>query len=131
MNTNLIALGALAVLCGASSGCTAAVYPTGTVVTSYSAPVVVEEPVVMVEPAPMVVVRQSYPVRPFPMLISRYPAPPSVVHHSKPGPHAVPARQAIKPHQPSHSSGHGGGHGANAGKPGPGGKSHSSGGGRK
>ena len=104
MNTNLIALGALAVFCGLSSGCTAAVYPGGTVMTSYAAPVVVEEPVVVVEPAPVMVVEQVRPAPLLPLLVSRHrPVAHPVRHHVTPAPikpgHSVsPAR----PSQPSH-----------------------------
>ena len=107
MNTNLIALGALAVLCGASSGCTAAVYPNGTVLTSYAAPVVVEEPVVVVEPAP-VVVEYTRPAPLLPLLVSTprrpYPARRPVAAPVKPAPaprvtpnRPTPLGPAVKP----------------------------------
>ena len=82
MNTNLLALGALAILC--RSGCTATVHPAGGVYTYY-APAVEES--VVVESAPVVVVQQPQPVvRPlFPLLVSYHspaPRPAGHIHHS-------------------------------------------------
>ncbi|MBO7238088.1 MAG: hypothetical protein J6U96_02200 [Elusimicrobiaceae bacterium] len=125
IRTNIALLGLLAL--GCSTGCAATVQPSGTVYTTYSPAVVVDEPVVVRESVVAVENPVTVPLFPlFPLLVSHHHSSPHPVvhhHHHAPAPrvhHATPLRQVQPPrqthgvhqsHQPSHSpkAGHGGG----------------------
>lgn len=91
MNTSLLLLGAMAIACS-SGNCTTVIQP------GYVTPVIVEEPVVVVE--------RHRPVIHGPLLIERrHVTPRPIVHHSVPGPrvtHSTPKHSAQQP-RPSHS----------------------------